>query len=351
MTVKTVRWRVLVALLLVGAGASACAPHSGNNTNPATPAAPVQTTPPADPNLPTPVRLTPSQKIDLNAALGSNPLLDVAATDSTMYTSTPQGVLSINRATGQSTIMTKAATAPDWLTLAGTDLWVEYPSENLLRRIRVSDGQVTAQTALGADVAQALAVTPGFVWTIINNATTLVRIDERTGAIVGRTTIDQVGSHFKAEGLTAVGNSVFVVSTSQDAIERIDSTGTVKKTWPVGFGPCTVVPDANATYAWVFDCNEHTLVRLDLATGKSTTVDGVSELIGPMVTHSGATWFTMLSADRSTTYLLRISGTGTIDKAIDVGSAYALGVFATADGLWVGADPGEVFYNWAALSS
>ena len=234
---KTVRWRALVALALVGAGASACAPHSATSSTPPTSGPSSQTTPPADPNLPTPMKLTAAQKVDLNAALAGSPLLYVAMSGTAMYTSTPQGVLKIDASTGQSTIITKAATAPNWLVLAGNDLWVEYPAEDLLRRIRVSDGQVTGQTALGSDPAQAIVATPGFVWTMIDSARTLVRIDERTGAIASRTTIDAVGSRFKSEGLTAVGSSVYVVAPSHDAVEQVDSTGSVKKTWSVPFGP------------------------------------------------------------------------------------------------------------------
>src|SRR5262249_7818174 len=242
--------------------------------------------------------------IDLSDALGDNPLGDVAVSGGKLYTSSPLGVLSIDQTTGHDTVLTKASTSPGWLIPAGNDLWVRSPSETGLRRIGLSDGKSTAEVQLDSDMSTAMATTPGSVWTLIHNGEVLVRIDTRTGTIASRVTIDPAGGRIKPEGLSAVGNSVFVVAMSRHQVVQGDAGGAVTRTWALPFPPCTAVPEANLTMAWVFDCTTHQLHRLDLASGTVSTVAGVDDLIGPMV-RSGrdGLWVTMLTDNRANTLL------------------------------------------------
>jgi outer membrane protein assembly factor BamB len=349
---RHIRWRVTIALVFVAAAAAACAPHSTTSA-PATPSAPppVSTSPTEASNLPPAQKLTPSVRVDLTAALGDNPLLGTAVAGGKVYTaSSTQGILSVDPTTGQYTVLYKGPSEPDWMVASGADLWVQYQSENLLRRIHLPDGKVTAQVPVSSAMSDVIAATPGAIWTVIGSGGVLVRIDEQTAKIVSQTTFDDGGARFKAEGLEASGNSVFVAAMTGRRIVQVDATGTIKKTWPVPFSPCTAVPDAGGTFVWVFDCDEHALNKLDLASGTFTRVTGVDALIGSMIAHAGETWFTMLSPDRSTTYLVRVNAASTIDKTVDVGSPYSLGAFAGPDGLWVGAAPGLTYFSWDALT-
>src|SRR5262249_17319822 len=161
----------------------------------------------------------------------------------------------------------------------------------------------------------------------------------------GRVTIDDAGGRIKPEGLTAVGNSVFVVAMSRHQVVQVDASGSVTRTWSLPFQPCTVIPETNLTMAWVFDCSNQQLHRLDLASSPVSTVAGVDDLIGPMVRSGGdGLWLTMLADNRTDTLLMHLTTAGTIDNVIDLSSQFSLGVFAGPGGLWVAAPPGLRFY-------
>jgi hypothetical protein len=345
--VRPFRTSAAVALCVLGAALAACAPHSA--TTASAPSAPPATS--ATPETTAPARPAPwigqaSRVIDLSDAMGDNAMQDVAVAGGKLYTSSQLGVLSIDQATGHYTVLAKAPTLPGWLIQAGSDLWVQYPSENILRRISLSNGRITAQVQLDSDMSTALATTPGSVWTLIHNGEVLVRIDTRTGAIASRVTIDDAGGQIKPEGLSAVGTAVFVVAMSRHQIVEVDAAGSVSRTWSVPFQPCTAVPATNLTMAWVFDCTTHELYRLDLASGATSTVAGVDELIGPMVSFGGdGLWVTMLAYDRSSTFLMHLTPDGTIDNVIDMQEQFALGVVAAPGGLWVASPPGLRFFG------
>jgi hypothetical protein len=228
--------------------------------------------------------------------------------------------------------------------LHGGDLWAQFPAENMLRRVDVSSGRITAEVRLDSAMSNVLAATPESVWTVIGNGGVLVRVDARTGTIAARVTLGAGGGRLHPLGLGAAGDGVFVAVMDRHRVVEVNAAGEVTRGWDLPWPPCGVVPAADATVLWVYTCDDGRLARFDLTRGAVTLVVMVDDLVGAVMPVGDGLWIT-LARGRAATHLVHVNAAGVGDDAIDLGGGLRLAAWRASGALWVGSPTGLVRYS------
>jgi hypothetical protein len=338
---KLVGWRVAAASLVVCVAASACAagtqiPTDNGSTQAVVPSAPARV-------------LAPAREIDLSGIAAGNQVFDAVMSDGVAFASVGASIVRIDVATGRATTLVTTPTIPRWLQMADGDLWAQFPAENMLRRIRTSDGKITAEVQLDSAPSDVFAATPGSIWTVIADGGVLVRVDTTTAAIAGRVTLGASGYLMHPQGLMPVGDTVFVVAEARHQVMQISADGSVKRSWDLPWQPCVAVPGPDGTFGWIFSCSDHRIARLDLGSGAISTVFEPDDLVGDILPVGDGAWFTASEADRDATNLIHVSSTGQVQDRIDLAGPMRLGALSSTDGIWVITSTGLALYSWGSL--
>jgi hypothetical protein len=337
------RWTFLAVALALVPLAAGCQPAAASQA-PQSPA-PVSSSPqPTETEQSGP---QPALEVDLSAALAGNPLLGVAVTAHDVFASVAAGVMRVNPTTGKAALAVKTPTAPSGLVVLGSDLWAQFPSENVIRRIRLADFAVTGEVHLDSAMANVFAATPGWVWTIVDGGAQLVRINARTAVVAGKTALGPGGGRLHPLGLTAAGENVFAADMAT-GVMQVDKTGRVVRHWDVPWPACAVVAEQSGRHAWIYSCAEGKLGRLDTASGAIDPIVMVDDLVGAIFPANDGVWFT-LAQGRSTANFVHANGSGAIDKRIDL-HGFKLAAWNGPTMIWFGSPSGLTAYRADSFS-
>ena len=152
---------------------------------------------------------------------------------------------------------------PIGMARAGDSIWATATAADEVVRVDPVSGEVTARVAVG-DTPLRLAFDGKLVWVSVFTAGKVVAIDPASAAAVH--SVDLPG---QPEGVAAGFGSIWVVRQEARLLTRLDPTGRLVRSYPLGNEPRLAAVGERYVYASNFA--DGTVTRLDPATGALTT--------------------------------------------------------------------------------
>jgi len=265
---------------------------------------------------------------------------DLAASSSTMYVATSQGLQRIDGASNAILSPWLANTDAEYIAYADGLVWASDYDGDVVRGVDESTGavQLTVQLPMGSS-PEGVVVADGAVWVAEHHAGAVARIDPSTGQVVAQVTAGLTGSS-GPQGIAYGAGSVWVSVPNSSEVVRIDpATNRVlaKIHVPSPMSPCGGIA-IGTTSAWVTGCFDNTWVaRISIATNKVVRlIDMHARSIEP-VAHGDSAWF-LVGPDpdlRHHAYLVQLSAADRVLHRYDLGARFTPGGTAIAFGsLW-----------------
>ena len=215
------------------------------------------------------------------------------------------------------------------LVAVGDELWVTIARQRRVMRLSGRDGSTAAPPITLTGRARQIDAGEGAVWVADvaggEAADTLVRLDPETGAVEGRTVVQ--------EGITdvrAAAGAVWVVTRHTPLLLKLDPA-TGREVLRRELQPEPLRVDVGAGYVWVTVHGDNTVVRIDPRSGEAVPIAVPSKPFG-IEAHRGGIWITCYG-DHS---LVRIDpATSRVSGAPRPVGLNPIGVAADGTSVWV----------------